>query len=83
MGVALPAIVLKEVEHERHELCLGEDLEDGAERGAGVVEAGLTARPVEELEAGEHIFAVAQNLQHEGFGESQAELREREVYGAA
>lgn len=83
MKVALPPVVIEEVQHEGHELGLGEDLQYGVEGGAGVVEARLAASPVEELDAGEHVFAVAQNLQHEGLGEAQAELREREVGGAA
>lgn len=83
MKVALPPVVVEEVQHEGHELSLGEDLQDGVEGGAGVVEARLAARPVEELEAGEHVFAVAQNLQHEFLGEARREVGESEVGGAA
>lgn len=83
MKVSLPPVVVEEVQHEGHELGLGEDLQDGVEGRAGVVEAGLAAGPVEELEACEHVFAVAQNLQHEGLGEAEAKLGEREVGGAA
>lgn len=49
MKVALPPVVVEKFQHEGHELSLGEDLQDGVEGGAGVVEAGLAARPVEEL----------------------------------
>lgn len=53
------------------------------EGGAGVVEARLAAGPVEELDAGEDVIAIPENLQYEGFGETEAKLRESEVGGAA
>lgn len=47
------------------------------------MEARLAAGPVEELEAGEDVTAIRENLQHERFGETEAKLRESEVGGAA
>lgn len=80
MRETLLGVGVEEVEHEGHELGLGEDLEDGDEGGSGVVErAGMAAGPVEELEAGEHVLpglAVVQNVQHEGFGQAEAQLRQ-------
>lgn len=52
-----PAEGVEEVEDEGLEVGAGEDLENGNEGGAGVVEVGLAAGPVEELEAGENVAA--------------------------
>ncbi|KAB2611502.1 pentatricopeptide repeat-containing protein [Pyrus ussuriensis x Pyrus communis] len=57
--LALTHLSAEEAEHERHEFGLGNDLEDGVKGGAGVVEVGLAAGPIEELEAGEDIMVVA------------------------
>lgn len=48
---------VEEFEDEGLEVGAGEDFEDGDEGGAGVVEVGLAAGPVEELEAGENVAA--------------------------
>lgn len=48
---------VEEFEDEGLEVGAGEDLENGNEGGAGVVEVGLAAGPVEELEAGENVAA--------------------------
>lgn len=60
-----------------------EDFEDGVERGARVVEAGLVSGPVEEFEARVEVVArVVEHVEDELLREAEAEGGEVVVEGA-
>lgn len=71
---------VEEVEEEWFHFGTGEDVEDGEEGGARVVESGLAAGPVEELQAGQDAAvggAVPEDAEDEVLRERQREGGER------
>lgn len=75
MAVSLEAVAaVEELDDEAEVVGAAEDLEDGVEGGARVVEAGLVGGPVEELEARVEVVArVAEDVEDELLREAEAE----------
>lgn len=80
--VAVSGEGVKPVEHDGHEAGTGEDFKDGVVSATGVLEAVLTAGPVEEFETGEDVgrivagAKVGEDLEDEGLGEAEVEAGE-------
>jgi len=74
------AEVVEEIEDEGFLVGAHEDVEDGDEGGARVVEVRLAPGPVEELEAGEDVAVgggVAEDAEDEALGERWGQRGER------
>lgn len=72
-------VILKEVQHERHELRSSKDLEGGMEGGPGMAKSRLPSSPIKEFQTRQNVTAMGKHVKDEPLRKREAKAAESGV----